>query len=125
MSSASDLLAAALRLGCGVRQLPADALPTVPCVFFANHSSHLDFATLWAALPPASSHSRDSTDRSAAPCGRRAVAVGRATAALRTAAVLGRPPPVQSARKRRRRVQASVPHMWCRSSVAAVEAHGL
>jgi 1-acyl-sn-glycerol-3-phosphate acyltransferase len=53
MSSASDLLAAALRLGCGVRQLPADALPTVPCVFFANHSSHLDFATLWAALPPA------------------------------------------------------------------------
>lgn len=53
MSSASDLLAAALRLGCGVRQLPADALPAVPCVFFANHSSHLDFATLWAALPPA------------------------------------------------------------------------
>lgn len=53
MSFASDLLAAALRLGCGVGQLPADALPAVPCVLFANHSSHLDFATIWAALPPA------------------------------------------------------------------------
>lgn len=53
MSLASDLLAAAIRLGCGVRQLPVEALPTAPCIFFANHSSHLDFATIWAALPSA------------------------------------------------------------------------
>ena len=53
MSLASDLLAAALQCGCGVRPLPADALPSGPCVVFANPSSHLDFATLWVALPPA------------------------------------------------------------------------
>jgi len=53
MSLASDLLAAALRLACGVRQLPDAAVPTAPCIFFANHTSHLDFATIWAALPPA------------------------------------------------------------------------
>ena len=53
MSLASDLLAAALQFGCGVRPLPAAALPAGPCVVFANPSSHLDFATLWAALPPA------------------------------------------------------------------------
>lgn len=53
MSFASDLLAAAIRLGCGVRALPYSAVPAAPCIFFANHSSHLDFATIWAALPPA------------------------------------------------------------------------
>ncbi len=53
MSLASDLLAAEILLGCGVRALPDSALPTAPCIFFANHSSHLDFATIWAALPPA------------------------------------------------------------------------
>ncbi len=53
MSLPSDLLAAAIRLGCGVRLLPETAVPTGPCIFFANHSSHLDFATIWAALPPA------------------------------------------------------------------------
>jgi 1-acyl-sn-glycerol-3-phosphate acyltransferase len=53
MSFVSDLLAAAIRLGCGVRLLSDDSLPVAPCVFFANHSSHLDFATIWAALPPA------------------------------------------------------------------------
>lgn len=53
MSFASDLLAGTLRLGCGVRLLPDEAVPAGPCVFFANHSSHLDFATIWAALPSA------------------------------------------------------------------------
>lgn len=53
MSIASNVLAAAIRLGCGVRELPEAAVPTAPCIFFANHSSHLDFATIWAALPPA------------------------------------------------------------------------
>ena len=56
MSFTSELLAAAIRLGCGVRLLPDEALPVAPCVFFANHSSHLDFATIWAALPPAHRH---------------------------------------------------------------------
>lgn len=27
------------------------ALPARPCIVFANHSSHLDFAVIWAALP--------------------------------------------------------------------------
>ena len=56
MSLASDLLAAAIRLGCGVRRIPEPTLPATPCVFFANHSSHLDFATIWAALPPEQRH---------------------------------------------------------------------
>ncbi len=56
MSLASDLLAAAIRLGCGVRRIPEQALPATPCVFFANHTSHLDFATIWAALPPDQRH---------------------------------------------------------------------
>jgi 1-acyl-sn-glycerol-3-phosphate acyltransferase len=48
------LLAGFLRGLCGVRPLPPAALPaTGPCVFYANHSSHLDFAVLWAALPDA------------------------------------------------------------------------
>jgi 1-acyl-sn-glycerol-3-phosphate acyltransferase len=46
------LLASFLRGLCGVRSLPPAALPAAgPCVFYANHSSHLDFAVLWAALP--------------------------------------------------------------------------
>jgi 1-acyl-sn-glycerol-3-phosphate acyltransferase len=48
------LLASFLRGVCGVRPLATAALPAEgPCVFFANHSSHLDFAVLWAALPQA------------------------------------------------------------------------
>ena len=48
------LLAGFLRGVCGVRVLPLAALPTEgPCIFYANHSSHLDFALLWAALPDA------------------------------------------------------------------------
>jgi 1-acyl-sn-glycerol-3-phosphate acyltransferase len=34
-----------------VHQLSAVCLPAPPGIFFANHSSHLDFAVLWAALP--------------------------------------------------------------------------
>lgn len=36
----------------GVRPLPDRACPAGPAIYFANHSSHLDFATIWAALPP-------------------------------------------------------------------------
>lgn len=56
MSLPSDLLAVVIRLGCGVRALPDAAVPAAPCIFFSNHSSHLDFATIWAALPPAQRH---------------------------------------------------------------------
>lgn len=53
MTLVGDLAAKLIRLACGVRALPGDALPDRPCLFFANHSSHLDFALIWAALPPA------------------------------------------------------------------------
>jgi 1-acyl-sn-glycerol-3-phosphate acyltransferase len=47
-----QLLASFFRGLSGVRVLPAAALPpTGPCIFFANHASHLDFVVLWAALP--------------------------------------------------------------------------
>ena len=52
MSLADGLLVAVIRLASGVRPIPPGALPAEPCVFFANHSSHLDFAVIWAALPP-------------------------------------------------------------------------
>jgi 1-acyl-sn-glycerol-3-phosphate acyltransferase len=54
MSRWQNLWAAAIRLATGVGPLPAEALPPrMPAAFFANHSSHLDFAVIWAALPPA------------------------------------------------------------------------
>lgn len=49
-------MAALIRLACGVRPLPGNALPDGPCILFANHSSHLDFAVIWAALPPVQRH---------------------------------------------------------------------
>ncbi len=49
---APGILAGFIRLLTGVRKLRAEDLPTGPAVFFANHSSHLDFAVIWAALPP-------------------------------------------------------------------------
>ncbi len=51
VASARNLTASFLRLACGVRLIPSSALPGPPFVIFANHSSHLDFATIWAALP--------------------------------------------------------------------------
>lgn len=53
MTLVGDLVAKLIRLACGVCVVPQDALPKGPCLFFANHSSHLDFALIWAALPPA------------------------------------------------------------------------
>lgn len=49
--SARDCVAFAIRFATGVRSLPEAALPTPPFVVYANHSSHLDFAVVWAALP--------------------------------------------------------------------------
>jgi 1-acyl-sn-glycerol-3-phosphate acyltransferase len=48
-----DFVAWLIRIVCGVRLLPAEALPSAPIILFANHSSHLDFVTIWAALPAA------------------------------------------------------------------------
>lgn len=52
MSLAEDFAAKLIRIACGVRVLPESTLPKGPCIFFANHSSHLDFALIWAALSP-------------------------------------------------------------------------
>jgi 1-acyl-sn-glycerol-3-phosphate acyltransferase len=48
-----DFVAWLIRVVCGVRLLPGGALPAAPAIYFANHSSHLDFVTIWAALPAA------------------------------------------------------------------------
>lgn len=48
-----DFAAALIRFASGVRGIPQSALPPGPFVLFANHTSHLDFAVIWAALPPA------------------------------------------------------------------------
>lgn len=53
MAFVGDVVAKLIRLACGVRSLPENALPDCPHIFFANHSSHLDFALIWAALPSA------------------------------------------------------------------------
>lgn len=47
------LLAAIIRLATGVRRQPEVTLPASPAIYFANHTSHLDFLSIWAALPPA------------------------------------------------------------------------
>jgi 1-acyl-sn-glycerol-3-phosphate acyltransferase len=52
MSRWQNTCATAIRLATGVGHLPDVAMPPQrPAVFFANHSSHLDFAVIWAALP--------------------------------------------------------------------------
>lgn len=51
VAPAHEVTAALLRIACGVRVFPESALPRPPFVIFANHSSHLDFAVIWAALP--------------------------------------------------------------------------
>ena len=48
-----DFAAWMIRIVCGVKLLPLEALPSTPSIYFANHSSHLDFTTIWAALPKA------------------------------------------------------------------------
>ena len=52
MTLFEDLAAKLIRVACGVRALPPGVSPNGSCIFFANHSSHLDFALIWAALPP-------------------------------------------------------------------------
>ena len=47
-----NFIAAATRLFTGVRVLPVSPHGEGPAVFYANHTSHLDFMVVWAALPP-------------------------------------------------------------------------
>lgn len=47
------MLAAALRIATGVRCHHGLSHDSERAIYFANHASHLDFALLWAALPPA------------------------------------------------------------------------
>ena len=50
---ASDTTAAAARLLCGtIRQAELDLNTIAPRVFYANHTSHLDYVIIWATLPP-------------------------------------------------------------------------
>ena len=46
-----NFIAAATRIFTGVRVLPASPHGEGPAVFYANHTSHLDFMVVWAALP--------------------------------------------------------------------------
>lgn len=43
--------AATVRLLCGVQPLEPGRIPRGPKVFFANHTSHLDFVLIWSVLP--------------------------------------------------------------------------
>ena len=49
----SAILAAAARLICGVPRWLDNTPPTRQRIYFANHTSHLDFVAIWGCLPPA------------------------------------------------------------------------
>jgi 1-acyl-sn-glycerol-3-phosphate acyltransferase len=51
VAPARNFTASLVRLACGIRPISPEDLPASPFVIFANHSSHLDFASIWAALP--------------------------------------------------------------------------
>jgi 1-acyl-sn-glycerol-3-phosphate acyltransferase len=47
-----NVLASCIRVACGSVARFADlSILETPCIYFANHTSHLDFAVLWASLP--------------------------------------------------------------------------
>lgn len=46
-----NLIALLIRMLTGVRLIDESARPGPPRVYYANHSSHLDFVVIWAALP--------------------------------------------------------------------------
>ena len=45
------MLAGFFRALSGVRRTQLEGLPEGPKVFYANHTSHLDFTVIWAAMP--------------------------------------------------------------------------
>lgn len=45
------VLAAVIRVVCGVRPIGRSSYPFGPKVFFANHTSHMDFTLVWSVLP--------------------------------------------------------------------------
>jgi 1-acyl-sn-glycerol-3-phosphate acyltransferase len=47
----NDIIAHFIRILTGIGRLPDDNLPTSTAIFYSNHSSHLDFLSIWAALP--------------------------------------------------------------------------
>jgi 1-acyl-sn-glycerol-3-phosphate acyltransferase len=50
---AAAVMAAGVRIGCGiVTQWRCDPETTSQRIYFANHSSHLDFVVIWSALSP-------------------------------------------------------------------------
>jgi len=53
MNALAGVIAAAARLISGVQVQWVDSEPDpAQAVYFANHSSHLDFVVLWSSLPP-------------------------------------------------------------------------
>ncbi len=46
-----DLAAWLIRIVSGIKRIPDPLCPPGAAVYFANHTSHLDFITIWAALP--------------------------------------------------------------------------
>ncbi|MBC8126569.1 MAG: 1-acyl-sn-glycerol-3-phosphate acyltransferase [Gloeobacteraceae cyanobacterium ES-bin-144] len=46
-----DFIALVTRIVTGVRQITDPVTSGPPRIYFANHSSHLDFVVIWAALP--------------------------------------------------------------------------
>jgi protein-tyrosine phosphatase/membrane-associated phospholipid phosphatase len=48
----SFLLGAAARLLCGRPRRTGSTLDTLQRIYFANHTSHLDFVAVWGSLPP-------------------------------------------------------------------------
>lgn len=48
---ALKVTAAAIRVICGARPIHGEKLPPGPKVYYANHTSHMDFTLIWSVLP--------------------------------------------------------------------------
>lgn len=46
-----DIVAGVIQFMSGLKRVARESCPDSPAVYFANHSSHLDFVIIWAALP--------------------------------------------------------------------------